>query len=109
MPAAVGSLLFDPRYGWGLKTVPQAHMDGRQILLPRGKVLGGSSSTNGMVYNRGHYADYDDWASLGNAGWSFREVLPYFTRAENNETFTDSPFHGIGGPMNVRDLDQTTR
>ena len=75
-------------------------------MLPRGKVLGGSSSTNGMVYNRGHFGDYEDWAELGNRGWSYREVLPYFKRSENNETLRNSPFHGIGGPMNVRDLDE---
>jgi choline dehydrogenase-like flavoprotein len=106
VPAAVGSLIADPKHGWGLKTVPQPHLGGRQINLPRGKVLGGSSSTNGMVYNRGHYGDYDDWAALGNRGWSYREVLPYFKRSENNETFRSSPFHGVGGPMNVRDLDE---
>lgn len=106
VPAAVGSLLFHKRLGWGYKTAPQANLNGRQVFLPRGRVLGGSSSTNGMVYYRGHPTDYDDWAAAGNPGWSYREVLPYFRRSENNENWPDSPYHGVGGPMNVMDLKQ---
>ncbi|HEX8711329.1 MAG TPA: GMC family oxidoreductase N-terminal domain-containing protein, partial [Terracidiphilus sp.] len=67
----------------------------------RGRVLGGTSSINGMVYIRGNPRDYDDWAAAGNRGWSYQEVLPYFVRSENNEAFNGSPYHGKGGPMNV--------
>src|SRR5262249_8511154 len=71
---------------------------------PRGKTLGGSSSINGMMYIRGHGSDYDRWAQEGNAGWSFAEVLPYFKKSENNETFGDSSYHGAGGPLNVAEV-----
>ena len=84
IPAAVATLLFDKKLGWGYKTVPQKNLEGRVIPIPRGKVLGGCSSTNGMVYYRGHPRDFDDWATAGNSGWSFAEVLPYFIRSENN-------------------------
>jgi len=98
--------LFDHKtLNWRFTTAPQTHAAGRTIPVPRGKVLGGSSSINGMVYTRGHPGDYDDWARLGNPGWSFREVLPYFRRSENNEDFPDSPYHGKGGPLNVKFLD----
>jgi choline dehydrogenase len=86
---------------WQDETTPQAHAGNRTILMPHGRTLGGSSAVNGMVYMRGHPHDYDEWATLGNAGWSFREVLPYFRYSENNETFRDPEFHGQGGPLNV--------
>lgn len=89
--------------GWGYATVPQPGLDGRRGYQPRGKVLGGSSSVNAMVYARGHAQDYDGWAALGNPGWSYAEVLPYFKRAEHNERGADD-FHGQGGPLNVMDL-----
>ncbi|MBA4267443.1 MAG: glucose-methanol-choline oxidoreductase, partial [Comamonadaceae bacterium] len=89
--------------GWGLATVPQAGLNGRRGYQPRGKVLGGSSSINAMVYARGHASDYDDWAARGNPGWSYADVLPYFKRAEHNERGADH-FHGEGGPLNVMDL-----
>ena len=104
VPALVGAALGTPSLGWGYWTAPQAGLDGRRLPIPRGRVLGGSSSINGMVYNRGHPKDYDDWAAMGNPGWSYREVLPYFLRSENNETFRDSPFHGVGGELNVSDV-----
>ncbi|HUI60487.1 MAG TPA: GMC family oxidoreductase N-terminal domain-containing protein, partial [Steroidobacteraceae bacterium] len=69
--------------------------------IPRGHVVGGSGSINGMVYFRGHPTDFDDWAAAGNPGWSYREVLPYFLRSENNDAYPDSAYHGQGGPMNV--------
>ncbi|MEJ2761871.1 MAG: GMC family oxidoreductase N-terminal domain-containing protein [Gammaproteobacteria bacterium] len=106
IPAAVATLLFDKKMGWGYKTVPQKNLDGRVIPIPRGKVLGGCSSTNGMVYYRGHPKDYDDWAAAGNTGWSFAEVLPYFIRSENNITLGDSPWHGSNGPMQVSDVNR---
>lgn len=79
---------------------PQAELNGRRIYMPRGKVLGGSSSTNAMAYIRGQREDYDQWASLGCAGWSFEDVLPYFRKSEHNEQFDDT-YHAKGGPLNV--------
>jgi choline dehydrogenase-like flavoprotein len=88
---------------WRFDTVPQKGLNGRTGYQPRGKVLGGSSSVNAMVYIRGSRADYDGWAAEGNAGWSYDELLPYFKRAEHNERGADA-FHGQGGPLNVMDL-----
>ena len=85
---------------WAFETEPQAGLGGRRGYQPRGRVLGGSSAINAMVYVRGHRWDYDHWASLGNPGWSYDEVLPYFKRAECNEEFGD-PFHGRDGPLRV--------
>ncbi|MGY6278363.1 GMC family oxidoreductase [Methylomonas sp. MgM2] len=92
--------LQDSPYDWGLRTVPQARMFGRRIFLPQGKVLGGSSSINFMIYMRGNRGDYDHWLELGNEGWSYEEVLPYFIKAENNRTFSDR-YHGNKGPLAV--------
>jgi len=83
--------------------VPQPGLNGRRGYQPRGKVLGGSSSINAMIYARGHAADYDGWAAQGNPGWSYADVLPYFKRAEHNERGADA-LHGQGGPLNVMDL-----
>src|SRR6478672_6233795 len=88
---------------WAFETVPQPGLNGRRGYQPRGKVLGGSSSINAMIYVRGQPDDYDGWAAEGNIGWSWADVLPYFKRAENNERGGDD-FHGIGGPLNVMDL-----
>jgi choline dehydrogenase-like flavoprotein len=85
---------------WAFNTVPQAGLNGRIGYQPRGKGLGGSSAINAMVYIRGHRADYDHWASLGNTGWSFNYVLPYFKRSEDNSDF-DGEYHGKGGPLAV--------
>lgn len=103
-PAGVVAMLPIPFKNWAFKTVPQKGLNGRQGYQPRGKVLGGSSSTNAMLYVRGNRWDYDHWAELGNAGWSYDEVLPYFKRAENNETHGASEYHGAGGPLNVAEL-----
>src|SRR5450631_2916787 len=84
-------------------TVPQAGLQGRIGYQPRGKGLGGSSAINAMVYIRGHRSDYDQWASLGNAGWSYADVLPYFKRSEDNADF-DGEYHGKGGPLAVNKL-----
>ncbi|MBE0589363.1 MAG: GMC family oxidoreductase N-terminal domain-containing protein, partial [Hydrogenophaga sp.] len=89
--------------GWGYATVPQPGLNGRRGYQPRGKVLGGSSSINAMIYARGHASDYDDWAAQGNPGWSFADVLPYFKRSEHNQRGADA-WHGQGGPLNVMDL-----
>ncbi len=88
---------------WAFETVPQKGLNGRIGYQPRGKGLGGSSAINAMVYIRGHRWDYDHWASLGNAGWSFADVLPYFKRSENNADF-DGDYHGKNGPLYVNGL-----
>jgi choline dehydrogenase len=100
MPAGIGRL--GPSVNWGYETVPQPAMSGRRMYWPRGKTLGGSSSINAMVYIRGQPQDYDQWRQLGNVGWSFDDVLPFFRKAENNERIKDA-FHGVGGPVNVAD------
>lgn len=104
VPMGILALIEHKTLNWRFVTTPQAHAGGRRIFTPRGKVLGGSSSINGMVYTRGHRLDYDDWANAGNAGWAYRDVLPYFMRSENNETWRNSPFHGVGGPLNVAEM-----
>ncbi|MDM0112358.1 GMC family oxidoreductase N-terminal domain-containing protein [Variovorax sp. J22R133] len=105
MPAAVVAMVPTRINNWAFKTVPQPGLNGRRGYQPRGKTLGGSSSINAMLYVRGHRWDYDHWASLGNPGWSYDEVLPYFRKAEHNETHRDS-FHGQGGPLNVAEIQQ---
>ena len=77
-------------------------LGGRRLYLPRGRVIGGSSSINAMIYLRGHRADFDGWAASGADGWSYDEVLPYFKRSEDNERGEDE-FHGVGGPLAVSD------
>ncbi len=107
-PAALALLAQTGQANWAFETVPQPGLNGRAGYQPRGKVLGGSSSINAMVYARGHRSDYDHWAALGNPGWSFDEVLPYFKRGEHNERGADA-FHGVGGPLNVMDLRSPNR
>src|SRR5580700_9592508 len=89
---------------WRFQTVPQPQLNGRRISVPRGRGLGGSALINGMVYFRGNPRDYDAWAAAGAAGWSYREVLPYFRRSEHNENFGSGVYHGRGGPMAVRSV-----
>jgi choline dehydrogenase len=102
IPAAF-SKLFKTSYDWAYETEEQSHLNNRRLYWPRGKMLGGSSSLNAMIYIRGHRQDYDCWAALGNAGWSFEEVLPYFKKAENQERGA-SAYHGVDGPLDVSDL-----
>ena len=85
---------------WGFWSEPQEQLDGRRLFLPRGKTLGGSSSTNAMAYVRGNREDYNEWASLGNKGWDYESVLPYFKKSEHNEDIHNE-FHGTSGPLNV--------
>ena len=94
--------------GWGLNTTPQPGLGGRRGYQPRGKVLGGSSSINAMIYARGQPQDYDHWAAQGNPGWGWSDVLPYFFRSENNERGADA-WHAVGGPLNVMDLRSPNR
>ena len=103
-PAGFVAMVATSYNNWAFDTVPQQHMDNRVCYQPRGKTLGGSSSINAMLYVRGNRWDYDHWASLGNPGWSYDDVLPYFKRAENNETHGESEYHGAGGPLNVAEL-----
>src|SRR5215472_3101780 len=99
IPAAVASLS-QSRYDWSYVSLPEPHMDGRFVLVPRGRTLGGSSSINAMVYIRGNRADYDEWLELGFEGWGWDDVLPYFLGMEDNERGA-SEFHGKGGPLTV--------
>lgn len=101
----VGALSMVPTRlnNWAFETVPQAGLNGRRGYQPRGRTLGGSSAINAMVYVRGHRSDYDHWAQLGNSGWSFDDVLPYFKKSEHNEQF-DNAWHGQDGPLWVSDL-----
>ena len=103
IPLGFGRLFTDRRYNWCYATEPQDGCHGRNVIAPRGKVLGGSSSINGLIYIRGQAEDFDHWRQLGNAGWSYTDVLPYFRKAEDNERGADE-FHGSGGPLSVSDL-----
>ena len=107
-PAGLALMSKAPTGNWRFDTVQQPGLNGRMGYQPRGKVLGGSSSINAMVYIRGQREDYDAWAAEGNAGWGFDEVLPYFKRAEHNERGADA-FHSTGGPLNVMDLRSPNR
>ena len=103
IPLGFGRLFTDRRYNWCYATEPQPGCHGRSVIAPRGKVLGGSSSINGLIYIRGQAEDFDHWRQLGNAGWSYTDVLPYFRKAEDNARGADE-FHGSGGPLSVSDL-----
>jgi choline dehydrogenase len=105
MPAGIANL-GKPRFNWRYVTAPQAAMNGRSMYQPRGRLIGGSSSVNAMVYMRGQAADYDHWRQLGNAGWGYDDVLPLFRKAEHNERIHDG-FHGQGGPLNVAERPYT--
>jgi choline dehydrogenase-like flavoprotein len=85
---------------WGWSTVPQRHMKGMQIRFTQGKVIGGGSAINAQIYTRGNALDYDEWRQMGCAGWSYEDVLPYFRKAEDNDTW-DNRWHGKGGPLGV--------
>jgi choline dehydrogenase len=103
IPAAY-SRLFRTQYDWNYVTLPQERADVRSIYWPRGKVLGGSSAINAMIYTRGNPDDYDSWRSTyGCTGWGYKDLIPYFRRAEDNSR-AESPYHGKGGPLPVRDL-----
>ncbi|MCF4164194.1 choline dehydrogenase [Zavarzinia compransoris] len=103
MPTGMRALVGGKAVNWHFETEPQDHLDRRRLFWPRGRVLGGSSAINGMVYIRGHRSDYDTWAQSGCRGWSWDEVLPYFMRSEHNERGAGA-VHGQGGPLNVQDF-----
>ncbi len=101
MPAALSYPMNMKRYDWGFETEREPHLGGRVLATPRGKVLGGSSSINGMVYVRGHARDFDAWAALGADGWSYADVLPYFKRMEHWHGHGDAAWRGVDGPLHV--------
>ncbi len=103
IPVGYFKTLHNPTTDWCYKTQPDPGLNGRSIDWPRGKGLGGSSSINGLLYVRGQKEDYDHWRQLGNAGWSYDDVLPYFKRSEDRETGADE-FHGGGGGLSVQDM-----
>ena len=100
VPMGYAKTFVDPKVNWMFESEPEARLNNRTMYQPRGKVLGGTSSINGMVYMRGHAADYDQWRQLGNEGWDYDSVLPYFRKAEDNERGA-TEFHGSGGPLRV--------
>ncbi|MCD9028723.1 GMC family oxidoreductase N-terminal domain-containing protein [Luteimonas sp. BDR2-5] len=104
MPMGFMKALFRPEFTWPLQTEPEPYLDGRRLPLPRGKVLGGSSSINGMFYMRGHPRDFDEWRDLGCEGWGFEDVLPYFRRSEDSWRAPDR-YHSRGGALQVRAID----
>ncbi len=105
MPAALSYPMNMAMYDWGLKSEPEPHLGGRVLVTPRGRVIGGSSSINGMVYVRGHARDYDTWDMMGAQGWSYADVLPYFQRMENwhgaADAGTDASYRGTDGPLHI--------
>jgi choline dehydrogenase len=103
IPAGFYRNIYHPKLTWIFETEPLAELGGRRMLWPRGKVLGGSSSINGLIYIRGQKQDFDLWRQLGNTGWSYEDVLPYFRRAENQERGADD-YHGAEGPLDISDL-----
>lgn len=105
IPAAFPKL-FKTEYDYAYHTTPQKYAGNRKMYLPRGKVLGGSSTINAMIYIRGNRADYDEWSALGNQGWSYDDVLPYFKKMENQKDITDE-YHGTAGPLHVMNRNYT--
>ena len=102
VPLGYGKLFKEKTVNWMYQTEPEPGLDGRTVFQPRGKVLGGSSSINGLLYVRGQHEDYDRWRQRGNAGWGYDDVLPYFKKAENQQRGADE-YHGAGGPLPVSD------
>jgi choline dehydrogenase len=102
VPLGYGKLFKEKTVNWMYQTEPEPGLDGRTVFQPRGKVLGGSSSINGLLYVRGQHEDYDRWRQRGNAGWGYDDVLPYFRKAENQQRGADK-YHGAGGPLPVSD------
>src|SRR5277367_4683168 len=103
IPLGYGKLFSNAKVNWLYKTEPEPELNNRQIIQPRGKVLGGSSSINGLLYIRGQHEDFDHWRQLGNTGWAFEDVLPCFRRSEDQERGADA-LHGAGGPLSVSDV-----
>lgn len=106
LPLGLGFILGRPQFDWCYESEPEPHLDNRRIRLPRGRMLGGSSGINGMVYVRGHGSDYDRWAQMGNPGWAWADVLPYFRRSERFEG-SAQPAHGTDGEWRIRERGHT--
>lgn len=107
MPILFPFIMADPKFNWSYLGEPEPFANGRQIRQPRGKALGGSSMINGMLYARGHARDYDEWRQLGNEGWSYEDVLPYFKKSENHWGEADH-WHGKGGPLSIKQQPRDT-
>ncbi len=103
IPLGFGKLVPNPKVNWGYETEPEPHLNGRRLSWPRGKVLGGSGSINGLVFLRGAPSDYDGWEALGAKGWGYKDVLPYFKRMEHNVRGADA-YRGQNGPMTISDI-----
>ncbi len=103
LPIGYGKTMWSPDVNWCYQTDPDPNMNGRRIYWPRGKTLGGSSSINGLIYIRGQREDYDHWAALGNSGWGYDDILPYFVKSEANQRGA-IPLHGGDGPLRVSDI-----
>src|SRR5712692_6057795 len=104
IPLGYGKLFKNAKVNWLYESEPEPELNGRRIIQPRGKVLGGSSSINGCIYIRGQKEDFDHWRQLGNVGWSYDDVLPYFKKAEGRIGDDPDGLHGRGGPLAVADL-----
>ena len=104
IPLGYGKLFNNPKFNWLYQSEPEPELNNRKIIQPRGKVLGGSSSINGLLYIRGQREDFDHWRQLGNTGWSFEDVLPYFRQSEDQQRGGDE-LHGSGGPLAVSDVE----
>ena len=100
VPMGYPKVYANPRFNWMYETEPEPGLKGRRLYQPRGKVLGGTSAINGMVYMRGNPADYNEWRQRGCVGWDWDGVLPYFKKAEDQENGANA-FHGVGGPLRV--------
>ena len=103
IPLGFGKLVPNHNVNWGYETEPEPHLNGRRLSWPRGKVLGGSGSINGLVFLRGAPSDYDNWEALGAKGWGYKDVLPYFKRLEHNVSGANA-YRGQGGPMTISDI-----
>jgi choline dehydrogenase len=103
IPIGFGKVMFDREVNWMFETEPEPRMHGRNIKVPRGRVLGGSSSINGLIYIRGQHEDFDDWRALGNPGWGYEDCLPYFKKSEDQARGANE-WHGAGGPLSVSDV-----
>src|SRR4029078_11584480 len=102
MPIGYGRTFYDPHVNWMYQSEPVSGLNGRISYWPRGKVLGGSSSINAMVYSRGQPSDFDDWEWMGNRGWGWKDVLPIYRRMEDH-ALGESALHGAGGPLHITD------
>ncbi|MDY0870994.1 GMC family oxidoreductase [Dongia rigui] len=104
LPIGYGKTMWDSRINWRFETEPEPSMNGRRIYWPRGRVLGGSSSINGLIVIRGQAEDYEAWRQLGNVGWGWEGVLPYFRKLETNPAFPGDPLHGDAGPLHISSI-----